>query len=281
MSTFHACRTPQYAPYQMKGTIEFPEDGRIYNHWVGETIQGTSLANGWRTDSINYGYNKEVYQNPYYLRTDFHKRQLGRKSSQYFYYIDGKAVEGFHQILDEWTDKQMFFEANFIRGMAHGKAYFKSASDSIILAEGDMEFGEVVGEWTYYSQYPDLYFKKTYAQGIAYPQEFISFTADQQIDRKLNYIGDTLIREQQFKNGSLFSDKILLTDHNHELPSNFQLFKYKEYHPNGKLALERKSLCKHMYPCNPVGEQLIYNAEGKLISREQLERVEDCPNKSK
>ena len=52
-------------------TIYPIDDGLTYNQYVGETIAGFSLADGWREDTINGGFNKEIYDNPYVSSTKF------------------------------------------------------------------------------------------------------------------------------------------------------------------------------------------------------------------
>jgi hypothetical protein len=66
----HQLHGPDYSE-----TIYPEEDGFIYDQYVGGTIAGFSLADGWRRDTINGGYNKEMYDNPYMSSLRFEKKQ--------------------------------------------------------------------------------------------------------------------------------------------------------------------------------------------------------------
>ena len=255
----------------MRGSIEYPNDGRIYNQFVGETIQGTVLADGWRSDSINYGYNKEVYQNPYNLRNDFNKRELGRDDFVYFYFREGIPIEG-HHILEQqhWAGGKYLFEANFKDGKADGRAYFRSALDSSITAECSLENGEIVGEWISYVTYPNITLRKVYMKGIAEPQEYIQFDVDQNIDHTIEYKGKTRFRERQYEHGFLSSEKVLLDGKSLlGLPGYYELYNYSEFYPNGNPKDQGMAVSGQGINHLKLGTWIQFDEEGEQSSTEE------------
>ena len=104
----------------------YPKNGSLtYNQYVGETIAGFTLADGWRRDTINGGYNKEIYDNPYVSSLRF-KKQQGEEMIAYRY-EKGKLFTG--AIQDTLT---VSFTPNKIRGYLYGNPYYESKDITII-----------------------------------------------------------------------------------------------------------------------------------------------------
>lgn len=116
----------------------FPKnDGLTYNQYVGETIAGFHLANGWRKDTINGGFNKEIYTNPYIESTDFDKHMSS--NVKVYKYVNGKLFTG--RIEDTIL---VSFTPNKIRGYLNGQAYYESKELTLIL-RGDCVDGMMQG----------------------------------------------------------------------------------------------------------------------------------------
>lgn len=149
-------------------------DGLTYNPYVGETIAGYTVADGWRRDSVNGGFNKELYDNPYVDEVRFEK-QYGDQLSSYRY-KEGKRYTG--AIADTLT---VSFTPNKIAGYLYGKPYYESKDltvlfrancvdglvqgrgvlcgivpqygiyNNLLLSECTFEDGEIVGVCTHYN----------------------------------------------------------------------------------------------------------------------------------
>lgn len=102
-------------------------DGFTYNQYVGEYIAGFHLANGWRRDTINGGFNKEIYNNPYIESSDFDKQMSSNLKA--FKYINGKLYTG--RIEDTIVVR---FTPDKIRGyLPNGQSYYESKELTLIL----------------------------------------------------------------------------------------------------------------------------------------------------
>ncbi|MCB9196912.1 MAG: hypothetical protein H6600_00490 [Flavobacteriales bacterium] len=161
---------PNYQP-DLSLTI-YPVDSLIYDQYVGETIAGHTLANGWRSDLINGGYNKTIYTNPYVEGVHFEKGS-DRKMKPYRF-KDGKLYTG--KIEDTL---HLHFTPNKIKGHLYGQPYYESESITVyfrgecinglmqgrgvlaanvkhsgiygmLLAECQFVDGEMIGETTYW-----------------------------------------------------------------------------------------------------------------------------------
>ncbi len=62
-------------------TIYPKNDSLTYNQYVGETIAGFTLADGWRRDTINGGFNKEFYDSPYVSSLRLEKKTRKRNGN--------------------------------------------------------------------------------------------------------------------------------------------------------------------------------------------------------
>ena len=143
-------------------------DGLTYNQYVGETIAGYVIADGWRRDSINGGFNKEIYENPYSQELRFVK-QVGKEKIA-VRYQNGKLFNGFVQDTltvrftpskiagyfngnpyYESKDLTVIFRANCVNGLLQGKGVLcglvpqYGIYNNIPLSECNFENGEIVG----------------------------------------------------------------------------------------------------------------------------------------
>ena len=146
----------------------YPNDRLTYNSFVGETIAGYTLANGWRKDTINGGFNKEIYGNPYLnyeVRLD--KESIDEKLYCYRY-KDGKLFTGFvddyfvvsftpNKIEGELNGKpyklskslKVHFQCRCVNGLLEGVGFIKGLAygfvDEVVLSKCTFENGEIVG----------------------------------------------------------------------------------------------------------------------------------------
>lgn len=111
---------PDYA-----STVYPKDDGLTYNQYVGETIAGYVIADGWRRDSINGGFNKEIYGNPYIQEVRFLKQ--GGEEKVAVRYQKGKLFDGFVQ--DTLT---VSFTPNKIAGYLYEQPYYESKNLTVI-----------------------------------------------------------------------------------------------------------------------------------------------------
>ncbi len=134
----------------------FPtKDGLTYNQFVGETIAGYTLANGWRKDTLNGGFNKEIYDNPYVSATQLEKKQGDDMIS--FRYKDGKLYSG--AIADTLT---VSFTPSKIAGYFSGKPYYESKDLKVIfraqcvngLLQGKGVLSGIVPQYGIYNNLP-------------------------------------------------------------------------------------------------------------------------------
>ncbi|WP_107038689.1 hypothetical protein [Brumimicrobium mesophilum] len=112
-------------------------DGLTYNQYVGETIAGYHLADGWRKDTINGGFNKEIYDNPFIESTRFDKQMSSNLKA--FKYVNGKPYTG--RVEDTIL---ISFTPDKIRGYLNGKPYYESKELTVIL-RGDCVNGMMQG----------------------------------------------------------------------------------------------------------------------------------------
>lgn len=112
-------------------------DGLTYNQYIGENIAGFHLANGWRKDTINGGFNKEIYNNPYVESAEFDKHMSNNIKA--YKYINGKLYTG--RIEDTIL---VSFTPNKIRGYLNGRPYYESVELTVIL-RGDCVNGMMQG----------------------------------------------------------------------------------------------------------------------------------------
>lgn len=149
-------------------TIYPMNDGLTYNQYVGETIAGYTLANGWRRDTINGGFNKEIYNNPFISSTRFEKQYKDEIVA--YKYQDGKLftgaiqdtmsvrftpskIAGYFNGKPYYESKELtvIFRANCINGMIEGKGVLcgiipqYGIYNNIPLSECNFENGEIIG----------------------------------------------------------------------------------------------------------------------------------------
>lgn len=136
------CPNRPFIPRQIIPSVDqrtnYPKnDGLTYNQYVGENIAGFHLANGWRKDTINGGFNKEIYDNPYIESADFDKQMSNYLKA--YKYADGKLYTG--RIEDTIL---VNFTPNKIRGYLNGRPYYESKELTVIL-RGDCVNGMMQG----------------------------------------------------------------------------------------------------------------------------------------
>ena len=125
------CPDSEFGSYPFHQSIDprlnFPKDDSLtYNQYVGETIAGFTLANGWRRDTLNGGFNKEIYDNPYVESTEFDKNLASTITA--YKYQDGKLFTG--RIEDTL---EVRFTPNKIRGYLSGQPYYEAQELTVIL----------------------------------------------------------------------------------------------------------------------------------------------------
>jgi len=166
----------------------FPHnDGLTYNQFVGETIAGFELASGWRTDSINGGFNKKIHRNPYiesqsdYL---FFNKQSFDNSFIFYRYENGRKFNGIiNDTLDltyvppviqgilynnpyyESENIKVIFKANCEEGLVNGKAVLSDLTTNKTLSEAYFEKGEIIGETISTGIYTKNIFSITFEKG--------------------------------------------------------------------------------------------------------------------
>lgn len=144
--------------------------GLTYDEYVGETYYGIRLANGWRMDTINGGFNKEVYWNPY-LSFDldrFEKPGKAHPNVDYHYYRYKNGVKYTGEISDNLISgkgEKLIFKANIIKGMAQGKGTLSSLTTSQVLANFNFVDGELVGECIFLDPKTQGEYQITYVKG--------------------------------------------------------------------------------------------------------------------
>jgi len=112
-------------------------DSLTYNQYLGETIAGYTIANGWRSDTINGGFNKEMYSNPYFSSTRFEKQYKDEMVA--FRYKDGKLFTGAIQ-----DTLRVSFTPNKIAGYFYGKPYYES-KELIVIFRANCVNGMIQG----------------------------------------------------------------------------------------------------------------------------------------
>lgn len=150
--------------------VIYPEnDGLTYNQYIGESIAGFHLADGWRIDSINGGFNKEIYDNPYISSIGFEK-QKGERMIAYRYengkLFNGRVTETFtvrfipKRVAGNLPDGQPYYEskdvtlefsADCVDGLLQGRSVLLGMVpqfglyNKLPLSECYFENGEIVG----------------------------------------------------------------------------------------------------------------------------------------
>lgn len=104
----------------------YPADSLTYNQYVGETIAGYTIADGWRKDTINGGFNKEIYTNPYINDIRFVKESYDNNLI-FYRYENGKRFTG--SIEDTLT---VSYTPNKIAGYLYGNPYYESKEITVI-----------------------------------------------------------------------------------------------------------------------------------------------------
>lgn len=101
------------------------EDGLTYDNYLGENIAGSTIAEGWRLDTISGGLNKKV-GNPYVKNITFAKQSYD-KNLRFYRYKGGKLFTG--AVIDTLT---VTFTPSKIVGYLYGKPYYESKDLTVI-----------------------------------------------------------------------------------------------------------------------------------------------------
>jgi len=145
----------------------YPEDdGLIYDQYLGETIAGYLLADQWRVDAHNGGFNKRLYGNPYVASTRFEKELLiayrfaqgklftGQIEDTLRVHFTPSAIAGYFNGKPYYESKELLliFRANCINGLLEGKGVLcvlvpqYGIFNNLPLSSCFFENGEMVGE---------------------------------------------------------------------------------------------------------------------------------------
>ncbi|WP_143090414.1 hypothetical protein [Flavobacterium akiainvivens] len=168
----------------------FPkDDGLTYNQFLGETIAGHNLADGWRTDTLNGGFNKGIYDNPYIESNgEYICLKKENKSFVLYKYNNGKKFNG--KIVDtlmldytppvirgilygnpyyESSTIKVIFQADCTEGLLQGKAIITYLNGKEIIAECYFEDGEIVGKSVSKGLYSNNIYTVSYEKGNGKP----------------------------------------------------------------------------------------------------------------
>ena len=168
----------------------FPKgDGLTYNQYVGETISGYVIANGWRKDTINGGFNMEIYSNPYISSQSdylgFDKNNSCAQAFKCYLYKNGRKFTG--KILDTLTlsysrpfrvgtyypidtsyetkDIKVIFHAECVDGLMQGFTTLSDLNSKEIISQCNFINGEIVGEATIIGLLSKNIYKTYYDRG--------------------------------------------------------------------------------------------------------------------
>lgn len=145
----------------MSLTIYPENDGITYNQYVGETFAGYDRANGWRKDSINGGFGKGIYSNPYiekyrqcfekktydgkfiFYRYELGKKYNGKISDTVELYSYTKSFHGDYYLGESF---KVVFNVNCLNGLLQGQSTLTTLKDNKLIAKCNFDNGEIVGE---------------------------------------------------------------------------------------------------------------------------------------
>lgn len=169
----------------------FPlNDGLTYDQYVGETIAGYNLAEGWRIDAINGGFNKKMYSNPYIAsQGDFisFEKIKSQDILKYYLFKKGKRFTGkirdtlelsyshprgggiyyFVRTSYESRKVKIIFQADCVNGLIHGEGTLTDFKANKLISKCNFDNGEVVGKVTTYGLLSNNIFTTNYKKGSA------------------------------------------------------------------------------------------------------------------
>jgi|GEM_PF-6543373 len=151
----------------------FPRKNRTYDEYVGNYAikYGFRLADGWREDSCNGGYNRHV-GNPYMEGSvpDKFRKQGDRNDFVYFYYKKGKRYSG--RIIEKFdvpgSEKEIIFTSTCKNGKLQGKGTLILAETKEQIALCNFKDGELIGECVHWDFHSKIEKKVTYIKGNPY-----------------------------------------------------------------------------------------------------------------
>ncbi len=144
--------------------------GLTCDEYVGNAYYGQRLANGWRADTTNGGFNKEVYFNPY-LSFDLdnlrkHDKVHPHKDFQFYRYKNGVKYTGkIEDTLISDNREKLIFKANIVKGMAQGKGTLTLLKTNQVMANFNFVDGELVGECVFVDPKTQGEYRFTYVKG--------------------------------------------------------------------------------------------------------------------
>jgi hypothetical protein len=160
----------------------FPKKNRTYNEFNGNYAikYGFKLAEGWRRDSCNGGYGKEMGDNPYidFIECQFIKTDYG-SNFVYFYYKRGKRYSGRikekFNLLGSRQEQEITFRARCRNGKLQGKGTITISETKEIVAECFFENGELVGISKSWDYKLNIETRTTYVKGKTHPLSSAKF----------------------------------------------------------------------------------------------------------
>ena len=237
------CPNRQFIPREIIPSVNsrtnYPkDDGLTYNQYVGENIAGFHLANGWRKDTINGGFNKEIYDNPYIESTDFDKQMSNYLKA--YKYLDGKLYTG--RIEDTIS---VSFTPNKIRGYLNGQPYYESKELTVIL-RGDCVNGMMQGRGILAGQLVGfgMYNNLKLAECIFEDGEIVGIAQNWDLNSIEFEINNRKIHSRETTKDYFEFTKLLeLTEITYEKdkPDWIQRVTYKGNDNEGKVLLKRKN----------------------------------------
>ena len=164
----------------------YPKNDELtYNQFIGETIAGFKLANGWRTDSINGGFNKEIYSNPYIKCESDYIGFDKNKFLKVYRFKNGKRFTGkivdtlnlcysypnrvgiyyYRETTYERRDIQVILQTNCVNGLVDGVGTLCVLTSIKEISQCFFKKGELEGEVKNIGILTDNIEKKTYKKG--------------------------------------------------------------------------------------------------------------------
>lgn len=224
-----------------------PEDGLIRDFIEGETYARFNVADGWRIDTLT-GQHKQLYTNPYDRWSDLQKCCLGDRGYQHAYVDQGKLYTGFFRYRgEEETDHSPTELAGYMQnGYLQGRVRLyatnpRTGENHGVKTIGYVVNGEMVGDWLYFSQ-GKLFQRCLYAEGKAYPEEYVRYFPNGQDTAHFVTFQDDYLRSldrEYSEPGVLLREEVLVSSERfggHPTNVNKE-YEIREFHPDGSLKM--------------------------------------------
>lgn len=147
---------PVVAETSPSSVPDFPRKNRIYDEYVGSysITYGFRFANGWRTDAISGGFNKDIPWNPYVSFTSNNKlvKRNHRNNAQYYFIKRGRKYSGKirNELINQYTKETIIFTAKCKNGLLQGRGTLTIAETGRLISGCLFVDGEIVGECTHW-----------------------------------------------------------------------------------------------------------------------------------